>query len=82
VSQIIEISSVEEIQARVAPFRAMLTTHPLYFGIRTQTHLRVANLLTGVEIWTLHWGLFDVPATFAYGHSSIQRDGGNFVLAL
>jgi hypothetical protein len=54
VSQIIEVSSVEGIQARVVPLRAVLTARPLYSGIRTQADLRVANLSTVVEIWTLH----------------------------
>jgi hypothetical protein len=47
VSQIIEMSSVMGIQARIAALRADSS-------IRTQVHLRVANLSTGVGIWTLH----------------------------
>lgn len=40
-SQIIEILSVEEIQARIAPLNAALTVHPLYSSIKTQAHLRI-----------------------------------------
>ncbi len=41
VSQTIEISSVEEIKAHIAPLHAALTAHPLYSSIRTQAHLRI-----------------------------------------
>jgi hypothetical protein len=50
VSQIIEILSVEGIQARIAPPRAVPTAHPLNSSIRTQAQLRVASLLTGVAV--------------------------------
>ena len=38
---IASISSIEEIEARIAPLRERLTAHPLYAAIRTQEHLRL-----------------------------------------
>jgi hypothetical protein len=37
----VAVSSVEEIEARIAPLRERLTAHPLYAAIQTQDHLRV-----------------------------------------
>jgi len=34
-------TSVEAIEARIAPLRVRLTTHPLYAAIRTEAHLRL-----------------------------------------
>jgi hypothetical protein len=41
VNSTIGISSVEEIEARIAPLRGRLTSHPLYAAIKTQEHLRL-----------------------------------------
>ena len=40
-SSTVAVSSIEEIEARIAPLRERLTAHPLYAAIRTQDHLRV-----------------------------------------
>ena len=61
-SQIIEMSSVEGFQARIAPLRAVPTAHPLNSRIRTQAHLRFASLSTGVEILDLALRAFRHPS--------------------
>jgi hypothetical protein len=50
VSRIIEMSSVEAIQARIAVLRGVPTAHPLNSSIRTQAQLHVASLSIGVAI--------------------------------
>jgi hypothetical protein len=40
-NKIMAMSSIEGIQASVAPLRAQLTAHPLYSSIRTVAHLRI-----------------------------------------
>ena len=76
------MSSVEGIQACIAPLRAVPKAFRLNSRIRTQAHLRVASLSTGVEIVDLALSAFDIPRTFAHWHRSVQPDGGNFALAL
>ena len=61
-SQIIEMSSVEGIQARIAPLRAVRMAYPLNSRIRTQAHLRRASLSTGVEILYLALRAFRHPS--------------------
>jgi hypothetical protein len=41
VNATLAVSSIEEIEVRIAPLRDRLTAHPLYAAIKTQEHLRL-----------------------------------------
>jgi hypothetical protein len=44
-------TSIDAIEARIAPLRARLTTHPLYAAIRTEAHLRLFMQSHVFAVW-------------------------------
>jgi hypothetical protein len=50
-TEIISPTSIEHIEARIAPLRARLTAHPLYASIRTPLHLRLFMQSHVFAVW-------------------------------